>query len=154
MSSVLETAILPTELSWYMVRVTGFEPSIISIKSRVPYLSATRAYWCLRSESNQQTSGFSDQRSDHTYELPRRITAFGESGNSLFRLFIHVSGASFVLSAVLLQDGGGDSGGHRTPDNRIFNPTLYQTELQSHIKSWLDKILPRFYLFLIFTYIL
>lgn len=29
--------------------------------------------WCLRSESNQQTSGFSDQRSDHTYELRRHI---------------------------------------------------------------------------------
>lgn len=28
--------------------------------------------WCLRSESNQQTSGFSDRRSDHTYELRRR----------------------------------------------------------------------------------
>ena len=28
-----------------LVRVTGFEPSITSIKSRVPYLSATRAYY-------------------------------------------------------------------------------------------------------------
>ena len=28
-----------------VVRVTGFEPSITSIKSRVPYLSATRAYY-------------------------------------------------------------------------------------------------------------
>ena len=32
--------------------------------------------WCLRSESNQQTSGFSDQRSGHTYELLRRITQY------------------------------------------------------------------------------
>ena len=32
--------------------------------------------WCLRSESNQQTSGFSDQRSDHTYELLRHMEQY------------------------------------------------------------------------------
>lgn len=76
--SVLETDILPIKLSAHircfprtaatpdgtalrsgaspgmLVRVTGFEPSIISIKSRVPYLSATRAYWRRIRDSNTE----------------------------------------------------------------------------------------------------
>ena len=37
--------LLLSHIHLLLVRVAGFEPSIASIKSRVPYLSATRAYY-------------------------------------------------------------------------------------------------------------
>ena len=83
----------PLKLNEGVVRVAGFEPSITSIKSRVPYLSATRAYFL---EANLgtapsikvlQTSALASWLVCHgtrgriqTYDLPlrRRLLLFTE----------------------------------------------------------------------------
>ena len=53
-----------------LVHVTGFEPSITSIKSRVPYLSATRAYYGGKPRYRPEHPGVADPRLSFLASLP------------------------------------------------------------------------------------
>lgn len=59
----------------YLHLISLTSPTIVCPYGRLRVICVR--LWCLRSESNQQTSGFSDQRSDHTYELLRHIVLVG-----------------------------------------------------------------------------